>query len=106
MNKSTLFIIFLVITNILIFVFVDSIYCSADLWLIAFGLFIQITFTFLILQDFIPSRKESEDSFLNKENAILVIILSFTMTYAGNLGVDKTGRTDSCPNTWLQYLKE
>lgn len=106
MNKSSLFIVFLVITNALIFIFVDSIYCSADLWLIFFGLSIQSILTFLVLQDFIPSKKKSKDSFLNKENSILIILCSFTMIYAGNLGVDITGRTDDCPNTWIQYMKK
>ncbi len=105
MNRSTFFIIFLVITNILIFVFVDSIYCSADWFFIALGIIPQFIMTYLLLQDVFPKEKEAEGK-LSKEKVIVFIFICFLATYNGNLGVDKTGRTTDCPNTWLQYLKE
>ena len=103
MSKSKAFILFIIVINILIFICVDSIYCSKDWFFIALGLIPQGICTFLLLQGEFLNEKDSNKVF-SKERAIIFIFICFLSTYNGNLGVDKTGRTDDCPNTWLLYL--
>ena len=106
MNKLKLLVVFTMVMNISIFVFVDSTYCKPAWWLIILGLTVQGVCAFLLLQGSLLPKKETSYLELSREGAIILLLGCLSLVYNGSLGTNEKGRTSDCPNTWIQYMYE
>ena len=106
MNELKLLVMFTMVMNISILVFVDSIYCKPTWWLIILGLTVQGVCASLLLKGSLLPKKEISHLELSREDAVILLLGCFFLVYNGSLGIDERGRTSDCPNTWIQYMYE
>lgn len=88
-----------IILDILILLFIDSLYCERDYNLVYLGFFGQG----LVLFSIIFSEKIPKDLQFRHLHKVVLWLFTFPLVVMGSQGTDLTGRTDSCPITSIDF---